>query len=212
MDRTVGVVLPSQRPEYADLDDERELIAAAQAGDREAFATLYRRHNSRLEEFLAYRLRRYGNSDRYLAEEIAAQTWLRAWVGLDKFCWTDRSMIAWLYTIGRNLIIDHEKSGRSRYEIANDPLTLIHHERIASAADRDETVLQILEQQAASEVHRVLQLLSIDQREVLEYRYLRGLSVEETAAAMGKQVGAIKALTYRGCRAMARHIDVGAVR
>jgi RNA polymerase sigma-70 factor (ECF subfamily) len=51
--------------------------------------------------------------------------------------------------------------------------------------------------------------LSDDQRECLVLRFMQGLSVAETAAAMGKKDGAIKALQHRAVRRLASLLPEG---
>jgi RNA polymerase sigma-70 factor (ECF subfamily) len=48
-----------------------------------------------------------------------------------------------------------------------------------------------------------------DQQECIVLRFLRGFTVAETALAMGKNEGAIKALQYRAVRALRRHLPDG---
>ena len=51
--------------------------------------------------------------------------------------------------------------------------------------------------------------LSADQRVCLALRFLQGLSVAETAAAMGKKEGAVKALQHRAVRRLAGLLPEG---
>ncbi len=53
--------------------------------------------------------------------------------------------------------------------------------------------------------------LSPEQQECVVLRFVEGLSVRETALAMGKNEGAIKALQYRAVRSLARRIQEGSV-
>jgi RNA polymerase sigma-70 factor, ECF subfamily len=61
---------------------------------------------------------------------------------------------------------------------------------------------------AAAWLHLTLNALTPNYRQVLELRFLRGYSLLETAAEMGKTVGGIKVMQLRALRAAAR---VGAV-
>ena len=54
-----------------------------------------------------------------------------------------------------------------------------------------------------------VQQLSEEQRECLVLRFLQGLSVSETAAAMGKKDGAVKALQHRAVRRLASLLPEG---
>jgi RNA polymerase sigma-70 factor (ECF subfamily) len=54
--------------------------------------------------------------------------------------------------------------------------------------------------------------LNAEQQECVVLRFLQGLSVSETAAIMGKNDGAIKALQYRAVRTLARLLPAAEVR
>ena len=51
--------------------------------------------------------------------------------------------------------------------------------------------------------------LNAEQQECIVLRFLQGLSVAETAEAMGKNDGAIKALQYRAIRSLGRLLPEG---
>jgi RNA polymerase sigma-70 factor (ECF subfamily) len=53
-----------------------------------------------------------------------------------------------------------------------------------------------------------LQELPTEQRECIVMRFLQGLSIAETADALGRSSGAIKQLQLRGVRNLAKHLPV----
>lgn len=80
---------------------EAQLMRCVAAGDQSAFAVVMRRHASRL----AARMRAMvGPAD---AEDLAQETWLRAWCAAARFDAAKGSIGAWLDRIARNLAIDH---------------------------------------------------------------------------------------------------------
>jgi RNA polymerase sigma-70 factor, ECF subfamily len=54
--------------------------------------------------------------------------------------------------------------------------------------------------------------LNPEQQECIVLRFLHGFSVAETAQAMGRNEGAVKALQYRAVRALARLLPEGGSR
>ena len=60
---------------------------------------------------------------------------------------------------------------------------------------------------AADDLRRVLGVLTEDQRDVLSLRVIGNLTLEETAAAVGKRVGAVKALQRRALIALASSLS-----
>lgn len=191
-------------PPQAVPEPEPELIAAAREGDREAFATLYNDHHNLVFRFLYVRVR-----DQHLAEDLTQDVFLRALRRISTFTWQGRSFGAWLITIARNALLDHVKSAHHRREVP-----------VWEMVDSDETdrsaetvALRELEIVEASEaLHGALFLLNPYQRECVQLRFLDELSVEETATAMGRKVGAVKTLQYRAMRKLEHELRVaGAV-
>jgi RNA polymerase sigma-70 factor (ECF subfamily) len=77
-------------------EDERELIAALQRGDEQAFATLVDRYHGALVRVAMIWVR-----DRAVAEEVAQETWLGVLKGIDRF--EGRSSLkTWLFRILAN--------------------------------------------------------------------------------------------------------------
>jgi RNA polymerase sigma-70 factor (ECF subfamily) len=71
------------------------------------------------------------------------------------------------------------------------------------ASGPEESVLAGLSNRALLDAVRAL---GPDQQECVVLRFLEGLSVRETALAMGKKEGAVRALQLRAVRALARQL------
>src|SRR5262249_38389583 len=59
-------------------------------------------------------------------------------------------------------------------------------------------------------VAQALTELTDDQREVIELRFFAGLSVLETAVAMGRQGGAVRGLQFRALASLRRSLGIEA--
>ncbi len=95
--------------------DDRELIEAAQGGDRSAFEELVRR-TYRDTFTLAHRLT--GNEED--ARDVAQDSYLRAWKGIGKFR-GEAQFSTWLYRITANAAATHmRKRRRHRSESLDD--------------------------------------------------------------------------------------------
>lgn len=90
----------------------RDLIAAAQAGDRAAFSSLVREHQ-RSVFFLALRLSR---GDEQLARDVAQKTFLQAWSKRDSFR-GEASFKTWLLRIASNLCSNELRRAWRRREL-----------------------------------------------------------------------------------------------
>jgi RNA polymerase sigma-70 factor (ECF subfamily) len=172
--------------------DEARLVARAKAGDRQAFARLYDAYVERVSRYVFFRV-----SEQTDMEDLVSQVFLKAWEHLDRYQPGSSPFIAWLYTIARNLVIDH-------YRTKKDVLPL--EEAIAFPSDIDmpdeETELRF-DLQAMRDA---LQCLSSDQQQALILKYIAGLPNDSIAKIMNKQEGTIRGLQMRGLQTLAKHM------
>ena len=141
-----------------------------------------------------------------MAEDLSADTFLRALKRIGSFTWQGRDLGAWLVTIARNLVADHFKSGRYRLEVTTgDVLDADREDRGPEGSPEAAVVDHITNVALLTAVKQ----LNPEQQECIVLRFLHGFSVAETAQAMGKNEGAIKALQYRAVRALARLLPEG---
>jgi RNA polymerase sigma-70 factor (ECF subfamily) len=177
------------------------IVTRAQAGDPEAFGELYDRYVDLVYRYVYYRV-----NSATLAEDLVSETFLRALRRITSFTWQGKDFAAWLVTIARNLIADHYKSSRYRLEVSTADL-------LGSAGDRPDTEDgpegAVLTSLTNATLLEAVKKLGAEQQECVVLRFLQGLSVSETALAMGKNEGAIKALQYRAVRALARVLPDG---
>jgi RNA polymerase sigma-70 factor, ECF subfamily len=181
-------------------DDQRavwELVRRAQDGDAEGFGELYDRYVDVVFRYLFHKA-----GDRATAEDLTSETFVRALRRIDSLSYQGRDVGAWLVTIARNLLLDHVKSSRYRLEVPTADM----RDADQATAGPEETVLQRL---ADAELMAAVARLSAEQRECLQLRFVQGLSVAETAAAMGKREGAVKALQHRAVRRLAGLVPEG---
>jgi RNA polymerase sigma-70 factor (ECF subfamily) len=193
---------PRARPDPSDAAAEVwGLIERAQAGDGAAFGLLYDRYFDTVFRFVYFRV---GN--RQLAEDLTADTFLRALKRISSFTWQGRDLGAWLVTIARNLVADHFKSGRYRLEVTTgDVLDADRPDRGPEGSPEAAVIDHITN----VDLLKAVKQLNPEQQECIVLRFLHGFSVAETAQAMNKNEGAIKALQYRAVRALARLLPNG---
>ena len=67
----------------------------------------------------------------------------------------------------------------------------------------------MLEGATTDELLRCIRKLNPDQQECIQLRFLQGLSVAETAHAMDRNEGAVKALQHRAIRRLAQLLPEG---
>ena len=173
-----------------------DLVDRAQSGDGAAFAQLYDRY---VDQTFGYVYRRVQH--RQTAEDLTSDVFLRAFRRLNTFEWQGVDLGAWIMTIARNRVHDHFKSARFRMERSSDQT---HDDPSPGIEDDPERVA--MGRDMARALGRALENLSDDHREVIELRFVHDRSVAETAAIMGRTVGATKALQYRALKSLAEEV------
>ena len=183
-------------PRHAEPDAEQAVVMAlvirAQEGDGEAFGQLYDQYVDLVFRYIYYRV-----GSRALAEDLTSETFLRALRRITSFTWQGRDVGAWFVTIARNLIADHYKSGRYRLEVATADM-------LDADQAQDGPEGEVLDALTNATLLDAVKELNPEQQECIVLRFLQGMSVAETALAMGKNEGAIKDLQYRAVRALGR--------
>ena len=200
--RASSPVGDEDRATSSEVDEaERErliaLVELARAGDKEAFGLLYDHYQASVYRFLFYRTR-----SQTLAEDLTSETFFRALRSMNSFRWQGKDFGAWLMTIARNLTTDHFKAGRTRLELTTEDMTP-HDDATEGPED---AVIAGLTNEA---LLKALTELPTEQRECLIMRFLQGLSIAETALALGRSDGAVKQLQLRGVRNLAKLLPEG---
>jgi RNA polymerase sigma-70 factor (ECF subfamily) len=200
----VGTVVPVAAPPTSPEDDAspsnyhepdeavKALVARAQAGDPDAFGELYDRYVDLVYRYVYYRV-----GSQALAEDLTSEAFLRALRRITTFTWQGRDIGAWFITIARNLVADHFKSGKYRLEVTT--ADMLDADRVEDGPEG-----AVLDSLTNATLLEAVKQLNPEQQECVVLRFLQGLSVAETALAMGKNDGAIKALQYRAVRALGR--------
>ncbi len=187
----------SSEVDEADRDRLIALVELARAGDKEAFGLLYDHYQASVYRFLYYRTR-----SQVLAEDLTSETFFRALRSMNNFRWQGKDFGAWLMTIARNLTVDHFKAGRTRLEMTTEDMT--PHDDATEGPES--AVLAGLTNEV---LLKALTDLPTEQRECLIMRFLQGMSIAETALALGRSDGAVKQLQLRGVRNLAKALPEG---
>lgn len=182
-----------ERPLWEDQSFDR--ISAARRGSQEAWADIYNELVGPLTGYLV----RGGVLE---ADDVAAEVFLQVARDIHRFEGNEDSFRSWVFVIAHRRMIDWRRAQSRRPSIRDSEVAE------APGGDVEEEALERIEYRAIPEV---LECLTDEQREVLSLRLVADLSVEETAKAMGKRVGAVKSLQHRALNTMKRAIDEGQV-
>jgi len=170
--------------------DEEELIERARALDSDAWSTLYKRHHAKI-----YRYMLIQTNNSAVAEDLAAEVFLRAVRSIRGFQFRGFSLAPWLYRIGHHVAIDHfRRAPRPTVEITEMPSQ-------RNDGDPEEALAR---SQDVAELRQALRQLHDEQRQVLLLRFVQGLSTHEVAESIGKSDQAVKALQYRALNGLRR--------
>jgi RNA polymerase sigma-70 factor (ECF subfamily) len=155
--------------------DDRDLIASAQQGDRQAFTKLVWRHQGGVVSFI-YRM----CGDLRLAEDAAQEAFVRVWQNLNSYK-PQYAFRSWLYRIAANAALDALRRERPTAELDS-----------VSLADPGGTPEQSAEEnQRAANVRRAIAQLSPPLRMVLILREYQELTYQEIADALDIPVGTV---------------------
>jgi RNA polymerase sigma-70 factor (ECF subfamily) len=174
-------------------DDFGALVRRARSYDRDAFGDLYRRSVGHV--FRYCRSRADSTSE---AEELTQEVFMAALAGIEKVR-ADReaAWLAWLFQIARN---KHADALRRRYRRPQAPL-----EAAGDVIDASATAVEGLvaaEDRAA--VHRALEQLTAEQREVVVCKYVLGYDNAKTGELLGKNANAVNQLHFRAVTSLRR--------
>lgn len=120
-------------------------------------------------------------NDPQLAEDIAQETLLRAWVSPGPV------HAGWLFRVAGNLIIDNARAARNQ----RPPLSDAHPDARAVSTPAHEP-------SRSDELAVALAGVKPRARQVLYCRYWRGLTQDETSAALGISRESVRAHSFRG--------------
>jgi RNA polymerase sigma-70 factor, ECF subfamily len=136
----------------------------------QAFQALYQQSHLRVYRYIFGLL---GGSTQD-AEDLTAETYMRAWNARYGFRGDEQSALGWLLRIARNLVIDLYRRGKSYGTTSN----IDDHILFSRTAGPEERTLI---QDQTNLLWERLQELPEDQKEMLTLRYLLGWKVKEIA-------------------------------
>ena len=170
-----------QLEEQIDLNDLREL-------DPRVLAIVYDRYSPMIYQYAA---RQLGDPD--LAEECVAETFSRLLKALSSGHGPREFLKAYLFKVAHNWITDTYRRQPSPPDELDEELAAEGSVEAGVEAEAE-----------CKRVRRALRQLTPDQRQVIMLRFIEGWDLEETAAALRKPLGAIKALQHRAVAALRR--------
>ncbi len=160
----------------SDESDER-LISLYADGCNEAFDQLIERHKNRVFSYIFHSVK---NSE--LADDIFQETFVKAIMTIRQKRYVENGKFsAWITRIAHNLIIDHFRQEKSENLQSTDAseVDILNRKELSESTIED----NLISTQIEVDVHRLIDALPDNQREVLLMRYYRNMSFREIADA-----------------------------
>ena len=172
-----------------DIDDQTLINRVVKQGNQRAFAELVKRYQSQLR----YSLRQLTGWNEALADDLAQETFIKAYQALPGFR-ADAKFSSWLYRIAYNQMISHFRKAHNREEPTDA-------EPEDSARDDDSGDLQ-------RDLAKAMATLPEGQRMALHLFLHRECTQQEISDIMGIPLGTVKTHISRG-REQLRHLLAG---
>lgn len=170
------------------------VLEAAREGAEWAWAALY---DSLAPTLLGY-LRGRGAHD---ADGVCGEVFAQLVRDLDRFKGDEAGFRSWVFVMAHHRLLDDFRRRSRRPEAPADPETLVDLEAPGNVEE------QAVDREEAARIREIIDDLTRAQRDVLLLRIYGELTVEETARAMKRRPGAIKALQRRALEAVRRRLD-----
>ena len=172
---------------------ERELVAACQRGDREAFRAVFELHKDRV-----YSIALRFSGDPAAAMDIAQDTFLKLFSCIGDFR-GQSTLDTFLYRLVVNNCIDRKRKDRRLLPLLDEwAATLLARER--SPSD------ELLRSEVAANVRAAVEKLAPDLKMVIVLRYTEGLAYDEIAEVLGCSPGTVASRLNRAHKLLERRL------
>jgi RNA polymerase sigma-70 factor (ECF subfamily) len=179
------------------------LVLRVQSGDQKAFELLVAKYQRRIFRLISRFVR-----DAALAEDVAQETFLRAYRAIGQFR-GDSQFYTWLYRIAVNTakksLSDSARDPviRESSTISEDGETFVSGEQLT---DMETPEAVLASREIARTVNAAMEALPEDLRTAIALREIEGMSYEDIAQAMNCPVGTVRSRIFRAREAIARQL------
>lgn len=174
--------------------EDHELVArVVSANDTVAFGELIRRHQSQVRNFL-----RRLSADLSLADDLAQDCFMHAWSKLQTYSGRG-TFIGWLMSIAYTTFLQSRRRSKRYEEVLRDAAYVTDFKLRSYAEPADEQ----------SDLHKLLAVLTEDERAVMILSYGCGLSHREISEATKQPVGTVKSVIHRSKEKIRNDFGIG---
>lgn len=146
------------------------------------FANMYNTYADDIYRYLLVHVR-----DPELAEDLTADTFVKAWTRIESFDF--KQPRPWLYTIAKNTMMDHWRKKHP------EPLEDEEHE-----SDADPLDILVEKKMSADAVKAAMVHLPEEMRSIVTLRFMLGYSAKKTAESLGTTEGNVRVIQFRALK------------
>ena len=172
---------------------ERELVAACQRGDRDAFRALFELHKDRV-----YSIALRFTGDPAAAMDVAQDTFLKLFSCIRDFR-GQSTLDTFLYRLAVNACVDRKRKDRRLLPLVEDWAATL----LAKDASPSETLLR---NELSDRVRSAVEKLAPELRMVIVLRYTEGLAYDEIAQVLGCSPGTVASRLNRAHKLLERRL------
>jgi RNA polymerase sigma-70 factor (ECF subfamily) len=186
----------------SDREIDRQLVARAQQGDRQAFNLLVEKYQRKLARLLSRFIR-----DPAEVEDVTQEAFIKAYRALPAFR-GDSAFYTWLYRIGintaKNYLMALGRRAPTSTEVGAEEAESFEEGEQLRDINTPESVL--LSNEIAETVNSTIEQLPEELRQAIQMREIEGMSYEEIAQAMNCPIGTVRSRIFRAREAIAERL------
>jgi RNA polymerase sigma-70 factor (ECF subfamily) len=185
-----------------DRDVDRQLVARAQRGDKQAFELLVEKYQRKLARLLSRFIR-----DPAEVEDVTQEAFIKAYRALPAFR-GDSAFYTWLYRIGintaKNYLMAMGRRAPTSTEVEAEEAEGFEEGEQLRDINTPESLL--LSSEIARTVNATIEQLPEELRTAIQMREIEGMSYEDIAKAMDCPIGTVRSRIFRAREAIAEQL------
>lgn len=165
------------------MQSDVQIVTKIQKGNAEDFVVLYEKYAKKIFDFIFYKI---GNKEE--TEDLTSEVFLKAFNNIAHFdIQKQTSFSSRLYTIAKNLVIDHFRTRHEQYE----------YERLEQQSIQEDLLQNIQDKEILNNVMTFLNTLGESKKQLFILKIWNELSYEEISQILGKTPNACKVEFHR---------------
>ena len=186
----------------SDREIDRQLVARAQSGDKQAYGLLVEKYQRKLARLLSRFIR-----DPAEVEDVTQEAFIKAYRALPAFR-GDSAFYTWLYRIGintaKNYLMAMGRRAPTSTEVEAEEAEGFEEGEQLRDINTPESVL--LSNEIAETVNSTIEQLPEELRTAIQMREIEGMSYEDIAKAMDCPIGTVRSRIFRAREAIAERL------